>query len=95
MNIDKNIYDKQISLMCSHINVGTGEDITIKELAKIIKEVSGFKGEINFDITKPDGVAKKLLNSELIKKLGFKPEITLKDGLIKTYQDYIKFNADF
>ena len=76
--------------MCSHINVGSGKDLAIKELAEIIKEVLGFKGGINFDPTKPDGISKKLLDSKLINSLGFKPEISLKDGLIKTYQDYIK-----
>ena len=90
MNLDKNIYDKQTSSMCSHINVGSGKDLAIKELAEIIKEVLGFKGGINFDPTKPDGISKKLLDSKLINSLGFKPEISLKDGLIKTYQDYIK-----
>ena len=90
MNLDKNIYDKQTSSMCSHINVGSGKDLAIKELAEIIKDVLGFKGGINFDPTKPDGISKKLLDSKLINSLGFKPEISLKDGLIKTYQDYIK-----
>ena len=90
MNLDKKIYSEQTSSMCSHVNVGSGRDLAIKELAETIKEVVGFKGEINFDLTKPDGIPRKLLNSELIKNLGFKPEISLKNGLIKTYQDYIK-----
>ena len=90
MNLDKNIYSEQTSSMCSHVNVGSGRDLAIKELAETIKEVVGFKGGINFDLTKPDGIPRKLLNSELIKNLGFKPEISLKNGLIKTYQDYIK-----
>lgn len=90
MNLDKNIYDKQTSSLCSHINVGSGKDLAIKELAETIKEVVGFKGEINFDPTKPDGIPRKLLDSKLINSLGFKPEISLKDGLIKTYQNYIK-----
>ena len=90
MNLDKNIYDKQTSSMCSHINVGSGRDLAIKELAETIKEVVGFKGGINFDPTKPDGIPRKLLDSKLINSLGFKPEISLKNGLIKTYQDYIK-----
>ena len=90
MNIDKNTYDKQTSSMCSHINVGSGKDLTIRELAETIKEVVDFKGGINFDLTKPDGIPRKLLDSKLINSLGFKPEISLKDGLIKTFQDYIK-----
>ena len=90
MNLDKNIYSEQTSSMRSHVNVGSGRDLAIKELAETIKEVVGFKGGINFDLTKPDGIPRKLLNSELIKNLGFKPEISLKNGLIRTYQDYIK-----
>ena len=90
MNIDKKIYDKYTLPMCSHINVGSGEDITIKELAETIKEVVEFKGEINFYLSKPDGVSKKLLSSEKIFSLGFKPTTNLKKGLAKTYQDYLK-----
>ena len=81
--------------MTSHINVGTGEDITIKELANLIREVIGFKGKIEFDKSKPDGPPRKLVDSSLINILGFSPKINFRDGLIKTYQDYIKFNADF
>ena len=90
MNIDKKIYDKYTLPMCSHINVGSGEDITIKELAETIKDVVDFKGEINFNISKPDGVSKKLLSSEKIFSLGFKPTTSLIKGLAKTYQDYLK-----
>jgi GDP-L-fucose synthase len=92
MNIDKKTYDEQTSLSCSFINIGSGEDITIKELAETIKEVVGFKGEIHFDSTKPDGNSRKLLNSERIRNLGFKLEMSmsLKEGLVKTYQEYLK-----
>ena len=94
MNIDKAIYSKHSSPMCSHVNVGSGTDLTIKELAGIIKEIVGFKGEIHFDSTKPDGSPRKFMNSELINNLGFKPKIDLKQGLMKTYKNYIKFNAN-
>jgi GDP-L-fucose synthase len=90
MNINKKIYDEQTSLMSSHINVGSGKDLTIKELAEIIKEVVGFKGNLKFDSSKPDGTSKKLLDSKRINIFGFKPEVSLKDGLIKSYKDYIK-----
>ena len=93
MNIEKKTYDKHASSACSHINVGSGEELTIKELAENIKEVVGYKGEIKFDLTKPDGTSQKFLDSTKIKKLGFKTEINLKKGLIKTYQEYLKFNA--
>ena len=89
MNMDKKIYNEHISPMSSHINIGSSFDLTIKDLAKIIKEVVGYEGEINFDPTKPDGIPRKLLNSERLNNFHFKPDIGLKDGLIKTYQDYI------
>ena len=90
MNIDKKIYDQETSLMCNHVNVGSGEELTIKELAVTIKEVIGFKGNINFDQSKPDGISRKFLDNKRINNIGFKPLTNLKDGLIKTYQNYIK-----
>jgi GDP-L-fucose synthase len=90
MNLDKKNYDEQTSSMCSHINVGSGIDLSIKKLAEIIKEVVDFKGKINYDLTKLDGSPRKFLDSKRINNLGFKPEISLKEGLIKTYQDFIK-----
>jgi len=94
MNVDKKIYEEQITSESSHINVGSEQELTIKELAETIKEVIDFKGNINFDSSKPDGSTRKLLNSERINKLGFKPKTHLKEGLIKTYQDYLKFYAN-
>ena len=94
MNIDKKTYDEHTSTMCSHINVGSGKDITIKELANIIKEIVGYEGEIDFDITKPNGIARKLMDSERIKNLSFNAEISLKEGLIKTYNNYKKYNGN-
>tara|TARA_B100000989_G_scaffold222150_1_gene169796 strand:- start:5068 stop:6036 length:969 start_codon:yes stop_codon:yes gene_type:complete len=93
MNINKKIYDQNTSPMCSHINVGSGEDFTINELAENIKDVVGYKGDIKFDPTKPDGSPRKFLDSTKIKKLGFKTKISLKEGLIKTYKEYVNFNA--
>ena len=90
MNLDKKTYYRHTSKMCSHINVGSGKDLTIKELAETIKEVVGFKGQIKFDLNKLDGSPRKFLNSERINDLGFKPAVSLKAGLIKSYQDYIK-----
>tara|TARA_B100001057_G_C22849825_1_gene950543 strand:- start:1606 stop:2562 length:957 start_codon:yes stop_codon:yes gene_type:complete len=90
MNVDKKTYDEHTSLMCSHINVGSGKDLTIKELAETIKEVIGFKGKIIFDQSKPDGVYRKFLDSSRINNLGFKNLTSLKDGLIKSYQEYTK-----
>ena len=95
MNLDKKTYDKQLSSGLSHINVGSGKELTIRELAETIKKVVDFKGEIYFDRTKPDGTSRKFLDSGRIKSLGFKSKTSLEEGLIKTYQDYIKINANF
>ena len=92
MNIDKKKYDRFTSPMLSHINLGTGEELTIKELAKIIKEVVNYRGKINFDTRKPDGAPRKLLDNKLINNIGFNPKVSLKEGLIKTYKDFKKLN---
>lgn len=72
------------------INIGSGEDISIKELAILIKKIVDYQGKIIFDTTKPDGMLKRILNSSKIKKLGFKPKINLEEGLKKTYQYYLQ-----
>lgn len=68
------------------INIGTGKDITIKELAEIIKGIVGFKGEIEWEISKPDGTPQKLLNVERLHKLGWKHKYSLKDGIKQIYK---------
>lgn len=90
MNLNKKIFKKYTSPMCSHINVGSGKDLTIKELAKIIKEIVGYKGSIDFDYSKPDGTPRKLLDSKLINDLKFLPKIDLKKGLQITYKEFKK-----
>ena len=94
MNVDKKTYEEQTTSESSHINVGSEQELTIKELAEIIKEVIDFKGNINFDPSKPDGSTRKLLNSERINNIGFKPEISLKRGLVKTYEAFVDLNAN-
>jgi GDP-L-fucose synthase len=91
MNLSKNIYNKNTKPTCSHINVGCGTDLTIEELAKTIKKIIGYKGEIKFDTKKLDGMPRKLLDSSRIKNLGWKPNINLKNGLVKVYEDFKKF----
>lgn len=72
------------------INVGTGEEISIKELALTIKAVVGFEGELRFDPSKPDGTPRKLLDISKIKNLGWEPKTSLKAGLEKTYQWFLE-----
>lgn len=71
------------------INIGTGVDLTVKDLARMIKEIIGFSGRIKYDSTRPDGTPRKLLNVERLKKLGWKQSIGLKEGIEKTYNWYI------
>ena len=75
MNLKKGTYYKNISHMSTHINVGSGKEITIKRLAELIKKVVGYNGEIKFDRSKPDGTLSKLMNSNRIKKLNWKNKI--------------------
>ena len=70
------------------INVGTGEDITIKELSEMIVEVTGYENEYEWDTTKPNGTLRKVLNVDKVKSLGWKPKIELKEGLESTYEWY-------
>lgn len=70
-------------------NVGSGVDVTIKELAEIVMSVVGFDGEIVFDVSKPDGTPRKLLNVERLKKLGWQANTSLRDGIAKAYADFL------
>jgi GDP-L-fucose synthase len=95
MNLDKDVYKMSTDPMCSHINIGSGEDIKIKDLAEIIKNVVGYKGSIIYDKTKPDGVPQKLLDSSLINSLGWSSKVSLKKGIAKVYNNFKKneFNS--
>ena len=73
-----------------HINVGTGEDVTIKELAETISDIIGFSGGFNWDTSKPNGTPRKVLNVDKIKSLGWGPVTNLRDGISKTYQWYLQ-----
>ena len=90
MNMKKNLFYKNINSMSAHINVGSGEEVTIKKLSELISKVIGYSGKIKFDHTKPDGTYSKLMDNMRIKNLGWKSEINLKDGLKQTYIDFIK-----
>lgn len=72
------------------INIGTGKDISIKDLALLIKEVVGFNGKLEFDTTMPDGTPRKLLDVSKIKEVGFEPETGLREGIELAYQDFLK-----
>ena len=90
MNLDGEIFSSHTESMISHINVGTGIDCTIKELAETIAKVTGFDGRLIFDSSKPDGTPRKLMDVSRLKKLGWQHSISLEDGLTKTYSWYKK-----
>ena len=89
MNLDKPIYDAHTEPMQSHINVGYGEDVTIRELAEAVGRSVGYKGEIVFDTTKPDGTPRKWMDSQRLNTLGWKPKVNLSHGLERAYEDFI------
>lgn len=72
------------------LNVGSGSDIPIRELAEMIQQIVGYQGKVTYDSSMPDGTPRKLLDSSVLFKLGWKPKISLEDGLCAVYQDYIK-----
>lgn len=76
------------------INVGAGQDVTIRELAELMCEVIGFEGALTFDTSKPDGTPRKLLDTSKINALGWSPRISLRDGIAETYQWFLKNVAD-
>ncbi len=88
MELEDTVYQAATEPMLSHINVGTGTDLTIRELAELIREVVGFTGEIVFDSSKPDGAPRKLLNVDRLKGLGWEAKIGLRDGLDEVYRWY-------
>ncbi|AAU92809.1 GDP-L-fucose synthetase [Methylococcus capsulatus str. Bath] len=95
MDLDKAAYDGCTEPMQSHLNVGTGEDITIRELAELIGEITGFAGEIVFDTAKPDGTPRKLLNVQRLADCGWRARIPLREGLERTYQAFLEETGEF
>ena len=91
--LSKSKYNKYLSAKSNHINVGSGQEYTIKKLAKLISNIIGFKGKIEFDKSKPNGTMRKYLSNRIMKKLGWKPSVKLQDGILKTYEEFKKINS--
>jgi GDP-L-fucose synthase len=89
MNLDKTTHDQCTEPLCSHLNVGSGSDLTIQELAHTIKAVVGYDGKIDFDANKPDGSPRKLMDSARINRLGWRPVTELREGLERAYADFL------
>lgn len=95
MNVSQQTYEACTEPMLSHINVGTGVDCTIAELANAMAEVVGYQGQVVFDATKPDGAPRKLMSVDTLKKLGWTYSISLKEGLASTYQWFLANQDNF
>jgi GDP-L-fucose synthase len=89
MELDPESYARNTQPTLSHINIGTGEDLSIQDLAKTIGEIVGYQGRIAFDTTKPDGTPRKLMDVGRMKSLGWQPQIQLRDGLALAYADFL------
>ena len=94
MELDDAIYKENTEPMLSHINVGTGVDCTIRELAETVARVTGFKGQLTFDSSKPDGTPRKLLDVTRLKSLGWEATINLEEGLTDAYRWFCEHQDD-
>ena len=93
MELPAETYEAHTTPMCSHINVGTGEDCTIQELAETVARVTGFEGALRFDISRPDGAPRKLLDVSRIRRMGWENQFSLQDGLHDAYVWYVENHA--
>ena len=90
LELDEETYKANTWPMLSHINVGTGKDVTIREMAETMKQVVGYEGKLAFDTTKPDGAPRKLINVSRLSDMGWNSSVALKEGLTKTYNWYLE-----
>lgn len=90
LDLPPEVYAANTQEMLSHINVGTGRDVSIRTLAQMIADVTGFKGKLGFDATKPDGTMRKLMDVTRLSDMGWRAEIDLKNGLEETYEWFLK-----
>lgn len=95
MELDNETYQANTQPMLSHINVGTGVDCTIREMAETMAKVVGFKGDVAFDSTKPDGTPRKLMDVSRLADLGWRYSVSLEDGLTHTYQWFLANQNNF
>jgi GDP-L-fucose synthase len=89
LELDEQAYKTNTQSMLSHINVGTGKDVTIREMAEAMKQVVGYEGKLTFDTTKPDGTPRKLIDVTRLKNMGWEYTTDFEDGLSKTYKWYL------
>jgi len=90
MSLSADTYQANTQSMLSHINLGTGKDCTIRELAETMKRIVGFEGELIFDTSKPDGTQRKLMGVSRLKALGWEARVPLREGLEQTYAWFLQ-----
>jgi GDP-L-fucose synthase len=93
MQLPKSLYETHTKPMQSHINVGSGSDVTIAELAQHIAQTVGYTGRITFDASKPDGAPRKWMDSNRLNALGWQAHVGLAQGLKLAYEDFLKHTA--
>jgi nucleoside-diphosphate-sugar epimerase len=94
MDLDRAVWESAVRPMMSHINVGSGIEVSIADLAEQVRTVVGFSGRIEYDASQPDGTPRKLLDSSLLEGLGWKPEISLAEGLESAYSWFLEHHGD-
>lgn len=95
MELDHDVYAASTEQMLSHINVGTGTDCSIRELAELVSDVTGYEGELAFDASKPDGTPRKLLDVDRLSSLGWTSSIPLSQGIADTYAWFLEHQSSF
>jgi len=89
MDLAREVYEANTQAMLSHINVGTGEDVSIAELARMVAEVTGFAGRLTFDSSKPDGTPRKLMDVSRLAAMGWRAKIGLREGIADAWRWYL------
>ncbi|BAK65692.1 GDP-L-fucose synthase [Sphingobium sp. SYK-6] len=95
MDLSKDVYEANTEPMLSHINVGYGDDVSIAELAQLVAKVTGYKGRISFDPSKPDGTPQKLMDVRRLASMGWRAKISLSQGIESTYRWFLKNRDNF
>jgi GDP-L-fucose synthase len=89
MDLDRSVYQSHTNPMLSHLNVGSGVEVSINQLAQLIRKITGYSGKIRFDSSKPDGSARKLMDSSKLIRMGWSSKIDLDDGIEATYRNFV------
>lgn len=89
MNLSDDAYSELLGVYPPLVNVGCGEDLTIRQLTDLVRDVVGFEGEVVWDSTKPDGTPRKLLDVSRLSALGWRPSVSLRDGMVRAYEDFL------